>query len=304
MSTNAALPQSFTLRSSKCEVEISSLAGFPTSWKVGPQQNEILGTWLGSNGSLSSGFPMFPVIGQIGEDGVIGDEKGDYTPGKHGFCRKTLFKAKMGFDNVLTLSYAHDPATKLGLYPYACEIELTYRLVENELTIQTFVRNAGKNRMAFGCGLHPAFAMPVEGSVLSLVTALPEKTKIYRPIQGVLRDGHYAKDPFRNLSWKLSPKDFKDDAYFFLTQGAPQISMALQSPQGRKLALTLDGWGGFGVWSKPEKPDFICIEPLTGASLMPMPRAPKPTWQEALGLAHLEPLQNFCATTKIKVLGI
>jgi galactose mutarotase-like enzyme len=264
---------------------------------------EYMGQWRGSNKAVTTGFVMAPVIGDFGKvvhDGV------EYAPGKHGYTRETLFAADVRDDGV-AFSHTHDPSSQSGIWPFAHKIVVDYQLAADELITAVRLENLGDAPMAFGCGLHPAFKWPLSGSaskdghILRLLDQLPEGTLVFRPKDGKMRREALVQNPFdAQGAWAIKPDDFIGDAYFFIYPQNITREQRLSLSNGeREMLFTLNGWSGFGIWSKADDSPFICIEPLMGVPFFKTGGDPVPRLEDVDGLATLPPRGVFKASMRI-----
>ena len=120
----------------------------------------------------SYGVPvLFPFPNRI-RDGrfTFGGETFTVDPPRHGLVRDKPWRvvskgASDGEGAWLTSSFdaADYPDKILRQFPFTFQIEITYRLREARLTIETAARNTGQKRMPVGFGIHPYFRKPDGG---------------------------------------------------------------------------------------------------------------------------------------------
>jgi galactose mutarotase-like enzyme/predicted dehydrogenase len=270
---------------------------------------EYTGRWLSSTGAMIPGLVMAPIVGQISESGRFIYKGKAYEPGKHGFARRTVFRrvpTKAG----VRFEHHHDPYRNAGLWPLPVDLSVDYHLARNELTTNVALTNLSyRFSMPFGCGLHPAYHWPFPGAddktghVLHIKGGLPEDTAIYRPQDGKVYDHAFGHNPFcRKGYWKLNEDNFLRDAYFFVLppeDAAKPIELGLAGGN-QTMKLSLQGWDGFGVWSKPgEENTFLCLEPFKGLPLISRQADPMPQLQDIEGLSTLPPRGTFNASTRL-----
>ena len=103
---------------------------------------------------------LFPIIGCMKDDQYTYNNK-IYQMPKHGFVRRNDgFKIKSQTDSSITFSIAsNDELYKF--YPFLFELDITYTLSKNKLTLTHTVRNLDDKTLYFSLGGHPAFNCPL-----------------------------------------------------------------------------------------------------------------------------------------------
>lgn len=122
----------------------------------------------------SYGIPvLFPFPNRI-RDGRFTFDGETFTvdPPRHGFVRDKPWRVvSYGADDEqgawLTSRFdaADYPDKILRQFPFPFQIEITHRLRDARLLIETVARNTGRRRMPVGFGIHPYFRKPDRGSV-------------------------------------------------------------------------------------------------------------------------------------------
>jgi len=122
----------------------------------------------------SYGIPiLFPFPNRI-KDGKFhfGDKCYTVDPSRHGFVRdkhwnvdSTGASDDQGAWIKSSLEAAQYPKEILDQFPFEFRIEVTYRLKNSTLEMETVVRNTGNEVMPLGFGIHPYFTRPARGSI-------------------------------------------------------------------------------------------------------------------------------------------
>lgn len=122
----------------------------------------------------SYGIPiLFPFPNRI-RDGVFSFQGEQYTvnPPRHGFVRDKAWQVEGHGASVeagawLTSSFdAGDyPSEILQQYPFPFRLEVTYRLKDARLEMETRIQNTGARDMPAGFGTHPYFRRPANGTL-------------------------------------------------------------------------------------------------------------------------------------------
>ncbi|MEN9280912.1 MAG: hypothetical protein Q6I77_08875 [Gloeomargarita sp. DG_1_4_bins_134] len=112
--------------------------------------------------TVRGGIPiLFPICGNLPGDGYTHNGK-TYTLKQHGFARNLPWRVvDQSTDNgaFLTVELTSNEITQ-ALYPFAFQVQLTYDLRGNRLTIHQKVRNHSSEPMPFALGFHPYFSVP------------------------------------------------------------------------------------------------------------------------------------------------
>jgi aldose 1-epimerase len=161
------------------------------------------------------------------------------------------------------LEFWRQPA-RMAQFPFAHNIEMTYRLANGALEVETVLENLTSEAMPVGVGYHPYYQLtdsPRDGWKVHL--AARDHVELS---QFLLPTG--AVKPVTTPAL-LPLKDYKlDDVFTGLVRGAD--GLAVFSVQGAKQKIEF----AFGpnypvavVYAPPGRP-FICFEPMTGVTNM------------------------------------
>jgi len=122
----------------------------------------------------SYGIPiLFPFPNRI-RDGVFPFRGEQYivNPPRHGFVRDKAWRVQShGASDAagawLTSSFdaAQYPEQILQQFPFPFRVEVTYRLKDSRLEMETVARNMGEREMPVGFGIHPYFRRPQNGTL-------------------------------------------------------------------------------------------------------------------------------------------
>jgi galactose mutarotase-like enzyme len=114
-------------------------------------------------------------------------------------------------------------------------------------------------------GAHPAFNWPlVEGVAKEsyrLTFSDQEPGPIRRLKDGLMR-AKAEPSPIRGKTLALSERLFDDDA--IILDRLASRSVALAADRGPSLEVSWIGFRELGIWSKPGRAPFLCIEPWRG----------------------------------------
>jgi aldose 1-epimerase len=121
----------------------------------------------------SYGIPiLFPFPNRI-RDGSFTFQGQTYAvdPPRHGFVRDkswTVVAHGVSDEEGAWITSAFDAGSYPGIlrqYPSSFRLEVTYRLRDGRLEMETMAHNTGKREMPVGFGIHPYFRKPAAGSV-------------------------------------------------------------------------------------------------------------------------------------------
>ena len=122
----------------------------------------------------SYGIPiLFPFPNRI-RDGVFPFRGEQYivNPPRHGFVRDKAWRVEShGASDLagawLTSSFdaAQYPEQILQQFPFPFRVEVTYRLKDSRLEMETVASNTGEREMPLGFGIHPYFRRPQNGTL-------------------------------------------------------------------------------------------------------------------------------------------
>ncbi len=249
--------------------------GIVTRWTIQEQEILYLDQERFQDPSLSvrGGIPiLFPICGNLPNNHYTHNQQ-TYTLQQHGFARELPWQVidqQTESNASLTLRLNSTAATK-ALYPFDFQVDFTYQLQGNTLTIQQRYTNLSTERMPFSTGLHPYFWVK-------------DKSQLSFEIPASL---------FQDQK-TLAVHPFEDN--FDFTQ--PEIDAAFKSVKHhsasftdsqRRFTLTLqysDEYSTLVFWTLADK-DYICLEPWTA------PRNALNTGEKLLYLNPQETLETI-----------
>ncbi len=219
----------------------------------------------------SYGIPtLFPWPNRI-RDGVFRFEGRRFAvqPNRHGFVRDkpwtVLATGASGEEGAwITSSFeaSDHPEQILDQFPFPFRLEVTFRLRDGVLSMETWVRNVGTKPMLCGFGIHPYFRLPEAGAIQvparkrwELVDSFPT---------GKILDVSDTDDlrPPRSLDGLLL-----DDIYTDLIADRDgQVACVLDDrTSGLQTVVEFEAWQfpHVVVFTPPEPKKAICIEPYT-----------------------------------------
>ena len=254
------------LRNNLLTVEVSADGAELQSIKSNVTGHEYL--WQGDPAFWNRRSPvLFPIVGKAW-DGIVNYGGKKVEIGQHGFARDCRFDP-VDNNNESTLSFRlrHNEDT-LQLFPFRCELEISYTLIDERITILWKVTNLDTgHEMPFQIGAHPAFYYPsgqFKANYLNGYLAFDSNIDLtYELIEakGCLGDRKYPLDLDADGMLPITPDLFDRDA---LVIGDKQLHrVSILSAQKQPYMTVLFTAPVVGLWSNPGAP-FIWIEPWYG----------------------------------------
>jgi len=187
---------------------------------------------------VRGGIPiLFPACGRL-KEGPYGNVK------KHGFAREALWECRgqNTTDSACVTLGISDTEETRKTFPHAFDLEHTYILKGNTLTVRQTVTNTGDAPMPFSLGLHPYFNIDPAVSTATV----PSHT--YEGLDGKgAFDGSFA---FKNDYDSVCSELFGTEA-------------VLETGLGKRIRIVASGnYNYFVVWC-PTNAQFACVEPWT-----------------------------------------
>lgn len=208
---------------------------------------------------------LFPVIGEL-KNGEFHFEGKTYAMKRHGLARNLPFELVKQTKDTLIFSLKSSENT-LKNYPFQFELQISYTLVENQLTVGYKVINTQKETIYFSIGGHPAFNVPLheneKRSDYQLVFNKNEYVATQRLTNG-LRNGVTENVLNNQNTIAITDELFEKDALVFHNLNSNQVS--IQKGNTKILTFDFTGFPYLGIWSSSSIAPFVCIEPWCGVA--------------------------------------
>ena len=208
---------------------------------------------------------LFPIVCGLWKDEYRVDGH-TYNLPRHGFARDMDFEVVEKTDTSVTYTLESNEQTR-DVYPYDFELDVTYLLNDDAISVIWSVKNTGKDEMHFQIGGHPAFNLPgvnegdkMHGSIL--FDNVEPLTRIIGNTGGCIKPERHELKTDRQV-WNFDEESFADDAVILDksqvglaviqdAEGQPQVGLSFEAPC-------------VGIWSPYGKnAPFVCIEPWYG----------------------------------------
>ena len=208
---------------------------------------------------------LFPIVGKV-NGGKYRAEGKEFALPQHGFARTSDFWLVDTTNDTLTFALESNIAT-LKVYPYKFRLEISFKLVGNEVKFIWKVANVDDKPIYFSIGAHPAISCPIayresfEDCYLKFNK--PEKSaRLPLTSSGVL--SHERIPTLDGTELDLNYDLFKGDALIFDDLKSDEISVCSRK-SSKSLTIRAKGFPYWGIWTPAQGgAPFICIEPWHG----------------------------------------
>jgi galactose mutarotase-like enzyme len=236
---------------------------------------------------------LFPIVGTL-KDNSYTHNSVQYHLSRHGFARDGLFELIEKKDNSATFSLQSTDDT-LKVYPFDFELQISYVLSDNSLSIHYRVINKGNVKMPFSIGAHPAFSLPGNFEKYSIQFEKEEPLE-YNLLENDLISNTTniltSVDDAVPLNYQL----FENDALIFKSLQSNYLTILENG--NPILKVHYEGFPNLGIWTKKDAP-FLCIEPWFGYSDSVENSG---NLMDKEGIQILAPHQNFTSKFNIEIL--
>lgn len=155
---------------------------------------------------------LFPIVGTLKNNSYYYN-KTQYHLSRHGFARNMNFELIKSKDDSATFLMQSSEET-LKDYPFEFELQITYTLENNSLTIEYEVINKSKKRMPFSIGAHPALSLSEDFKNYSIEFELEESLE-YFLLENDLVSNKTKKLETKHKQFELNYELFDNDALIF-----------------------------------------------------------------------------------------
>lgn len=207
---------------------------------------------------------LFPVVGCY-RDKECRHEGKTYSLPQHGFARDMEFALLAQNEEELRFRLTDTEETREN-YPFAFDLEITYRLCGRKVQVIWEVQNPAGKPLHFSIGGHPAFAAPkreADKTTCYIEFAGAENLQVRKIADGLATDRVEEVALLTGGVLPVTEEVFADDALVIEGNQTGQVSL-LNENRDKYLTVSFNA-PLFGVWTPPGKnAPFICIEPWYG----------------------------------------
>ena len=240
---------------------------------------------------------LFPHTGKLA-GGVLEAKGRTYPSGQHGFARTREHSFLQQRENSISMELICDDEM-LEVFPYACRLVSCYTL-ENETVHHTLtVENLDEEKLPFGIGFHPAFALPFDDKHRATDYEL-RFSEMESPLcidclpTGLVQGKLY----YLGSNLTTIPIDehlFDNDSHCMVNLRSRSLGI-YEKGSGRAVVVNIEDFPYVLIWSKPGMPRFLCIEPWQS---LPSSENGSSRWEEKPAAAVLEPGEAWSTTMSV-----
>ena len=237
---------------------------------------------------------LFPHCGKV-VDGKIEAKGAVYESGQHGFARLMEHEFVDQTADTIVLELCASEET-LAKFPYAFRLVSTFTLEGDTVHHTLTVENLDEEKMPFGIGYHPGFALPFDDKHVATDYELR-----FDSVQSPLCIGCLPKGLFNGKYYYLAkntksiPIDehlFDNDSHCMTGMTAKTLGI-YEKDSGRAVVCNIEEFPYVLLWSKPGMPQFVCIEPWMS---VPSDENDSGDWNEKHAATVLEPDESWSVT--------
>ena len=241
---------------------------------------------------------LFPHCGKV-VDHTIEAKGGSFESKQHGFARLMEHEFVEQTENSIVLELRSSEET-LKHFPYDFALFSTFTLENDTLHHTLTVENWDGEKMPFGIGYHPGFAVPFDDQHIATDYEL-RFSEMESPIclnclpTGLVQDNHYYLGS-NITSIPVDEQLFANDSHCMTNLKSGKIGL-YEKGTGRGVVCDIEDFPYCLIWSKPGMPKFVCIEPWHS---LPSPEGGSRKWEEKPAAAILDPGESWETTLSMQ----
>lgn len=287
---------SFIIENNRLSVKVNAFGAELSS--VISKETHIEYIWQADQSVWARYAPnLFPIVGKLKNEQYSYQSNTYHLP-QHGFARDQEFSCIEQTENKLVFEL-RDNEGLIKNYPFQFKFKVIYTLEENGLIVQYSVFNPVTKELYFSVGAHPAFNCPLQANEQfeDYELVFPNKNTL---TINALNDGLItASTKDINLDKErltINKSLFAKDALVFLDNQINEVSLVSKKNQ-HGVRLRSENWPCFGIWSKPQTEQFVCLEPWYGIADSD---AASGDLTEKMGIIKLHGVEQFDCSFSIK----
>jgi galactose mutarotase-like enzyme len=280
----------FRAKLSSLGAELQSLVELKTGteymWQADP-------TWWKGTAPV-----LFPIVGGLKGNKYRFEGK-EYELNPHGFAKFSEFSLAASTGRSADFELVSGPETRVK-YPFEFKLRVSFAIEQDGVSVRYTVTNEGKAPMYFSIGSHPAFNVPFAGGELEdyhFEFEKDETVKRYFYTDGVVELGRTAEALEASRRVKLDKTVFDEGCLIFKAPTSRKFSLANRL-NSRRITMVTEGAPFLGVWAKPNRAPFVCIEPWDG---IPDPADTTGELTKKEGINRLEPRASFKSGYRVEI---
>ena len=237
---------------------------------------------------------LFPHAGKV-VDGIIEAKGGSYESKQHGFARLMDHDFVEQTGNTIVLELRSSEETR-KTFPYEFALYSTFTLENDTLHHTLTVENWDEEKLPFGIGYHPGFAVPFDDKHVATDYEL-RFSDMESPIclnslpHGLLHGNLY----YLGSNIQAIPIDerlFANDSHCMVGLNSSTLGI-YEKDTGRGVVCNIADFPYHLIWSKPGMPQFVCIEPWMS---LPSAEGGARKWEDKPAAAILTPGEAWSCT--------
>lgn len=256
------MPQ-FELKNNSLTIKINSFGAELCSVKLNETSIEYI--WQADKTVWARHAPnLFPIVGKLKNGEFIYNDN-VYQLSQHGFARDMEFDCVLQTENKLVFELKSSSET-LAKFPFEFIFNVIYLLQDNQVDVIYKILNPTEQELLFSVGAHPAFNCPLEPNESFNDYSLEFKGKD-NLIVNLLNDGLLTSNTreikLENNSIRVNKELFSQDALVCVNTQIEEVSLVSRKSKHGVSMKSVD-WPYFGIWSKKDSEQFVCLEPWYG----------------------------------------
>lgn len=248
--------------------------------------------WQGDESFWTGRSPhLFPIVGAQKNDTYIKDGKEYHIP-KHGFARKSDFKAISQSDSSITFELKESEET-LKVYPYKFILQITHELTDTGFVTTYNVKNTNEEKMPYCVGGHVGVNCPIlEGESFDDYAVDFDTDKelysLFCPTADPIDFENSYKLGAQDGKLKLNHRLFDNDAIVLNNMGIEKLDLVHKSGHG--VHFSFEGFPVIALWTMHGKDaPYLCLEPWHG---LPSVKGEGDRLEDKMHAIILEPQEN------------
>ena len=233
---------------------------------------------------------LFPIVGKL-KDGKYTYQSKEYELPQHGFARDNEFICIEEKADFLLFEFTANEST-LEKYPFHFSLQIGYQLIDNKIKVSYSVFNPDSKELFFSIGAHPAFNCPLQQHELfnDYELFFPCNSKL---TINTLNDGLICNQTKEILleqnKLNVSKELFNNDALVCMDAQISEVQLISKTSK-HGVSLISKDWPYYGIWSKKDTEQFVCLEPWYGIADN---ENSKGDFESKIGIIKVEPEQYF-----------
>ena len=240
---------------------------------------------------------LFPYCGKLKDGFYTLDGKRYESSAQHGFARTATHSLVSQSREKIVLGLTESAET-LAVFPFRFRLLSTFTLEGDTLHHKLTVENTDDKPISFGIGYHPAFTVPFDAS-----HTISDYELRFSETESPLCLGTAPKGLVNGQVYSLGQNIrtipitdgmFDSDSHCMVNLQSKTLGI-YEKDSGRAVVCHIADFPYTLIWSKPGRPQFICIEPWNS---LPSYEFGSHAWEEKAAAATVNPGESWSTTLK------